>query len=141
MCCREVQDEQRERSMYGLRGGLVLGGCRSDCFFYMYFVSCEFVLGRCRCECFRDLYLQCRVHRCKRRCLLGVPGGIVQGADRQRGVRAVSEQYIFRGCRPELVVRAVPGERGVCVGQRVTDVLLLQERVCACGGDVDVQDL
>ena len=38
-------------------------------------------------------------------------------------------------------MRVVPGERGVCVGQCVTDVLLLQDRLCACGRHVDVQDL
>jgi len=65
--------------------------------------------------------------------------GIVQGADRQRGVRAVSEQHVF--CRPDLVVRAVPGERGVGGGERVAGLVLLQARVRACGGDDDVPDL
>ena len=38
-------------------------------------------------------------------------------------------------------MRCVPGERGVCVRQRVSELLLLQERVCAHGGHVDVPDL
>ena len=55
----------------------------------------------------------------------------------------LSDQHVFRcvGGVGGVGVRAVPGERAVGGGECLAGVLLLQERVCARGGDVDVQDL
>ena len=52
------------------------------------------------------------------------------GRDAGGNVSFVSDQYVFRGII--VLVPAVPGERSVVGGERVTGVLLLQERVCAC---------
>ena len=58
---------------------------------------------------------------------------------RERGehVCDLSEQHVFGG--GGVVVQSLPGERDVGGGERVAGVLLLQGRVCACGGRVHVQ--
>jgi hypothetical protein len=65
----------------------------------------------------------------------------VQVDERLGRVHELRSRHVLDGDGPELVVRAVPGERGVCVWERVAGVVLLQDRVCACGGHGDVQDL
>ena len=60
-------------------------------------------------------------------------------AGRGERVCELPKRHVFRGVG--VVVRAVPGERAVGGGERGPGVLLLQERVCACGGLVHVQDL
>ena len=51
----------------------------------------------------------------------------------------VPDQHVFRGIG--VLVSTVPGERALCVRECFARVLLLQERVCACGGLVHLPDL
>jgi hypothetical protein len=51
----------------------------------------------------------------------------------------LSNQHVFRGVG--VGVPGVSGERSVGGGERLARILLLQERICACGGLVHLPDL
>ena len=55
---------------------------------------------------------------------------------RLRGWNLLHEHRCVR-----VLVPGVPDERAVCGRQRVAGILLLQERICACGGLVHLPDL
>ena len=61
------------------------------------------------------------------------------GRDAGGDLRYVPDQHVLRGVG--VGVPAVPGERAFCGWECFARVLLLQERVCACGGLVHVPDL
>jgi hypothetical protein len=80
------------------------------------------ILGRGRCV---------SVHELLRRRVLGHGRG--------ERVRDLPEQHVLRG--GGVGVRRVPDERGVGGRECLAGVLLLPERVCACGGLVQLSDL
>ncbi len=113
------------KCLHELLGGDVLesDGCKCVCFMSGGYVlgrlscdKCEYVCVMPRRDAFkhirRDLF--CRVH--------GLP-----------------DQHVFRG--GSVGVPAVSGERDVGGRQHVARILLLQERVCACGRLVHVSHL
>ena len=51
-------------------------------------------------------------------------------------LHGLSDQLVFRGVG--VLVLGVPDERGVGGGKCLAGVLLLQDRICACGGLVHV---
>ena len=61
------------------------------------------------------------------------------GRDAGGDLRYVPDQHVFGGFR--VLLHIMPGERDVGGGECLARVLLLQERVCACGGLVHVPDL
>ena len=75
--------------------------------------------------------------QCGRLCQL--PGWLVRVDSRGKRLRELSDQHVFGG--GGVLVPGVSGERAVCGRQRVSGILLLQERVCACGGGVHLPDL
>ena len=88
-------------------------------------LSVRDVLASVGCE-------QCeRVQRLPCRYVLWCGGG--------ERVHVLSEQHVFRGFG--VVLPVVPGQLGVNGRQRVSGILLLQQRICACGGDIHVQGL
>ena len=63
-------------------------------------------------------------------------GVFTGGGERLHGL---PDQLVFRGVCG--LVRAVPDERAVGGGECLAGVLLLQDRICACGGLVHLPDL
>ena len=93
----------------------------------------RFVCGLCHWK-IQDEHWQCVVH--------GLRGWNVldeHGRDAGGDVSFVPDQHVFRGVG--VGVPAVPGERAFCGWEWFTRVLLLQERVCACGGLVHLPDM
>ena len=67
-------------------------------------------------------------------------GRDVRGQGRGEQLHVLPDQHVLWG-DGGVVVRGVSGERAVGGGECLAGILLLQERVCACGGRVHVPDL
>jgi hypothetical protein len=66
-------------------------------------------------------------------------GWIVRGGGRVERVCELPDQHVFRVGGVDLPT--VPGERDVGGGECLAGILLLQKRVCACGGRVHLPDM
>ena len=82
----------------------------------------------------QDKHWQCGVHRLRGWNVLDE-----HGRDTGGDVSCVPDQHVFRGVGVGLP--GVPGQRAFCGWECFTGLLLLQERVCACGGLVHLSDL
>ena len=109
---RQVQDEQRERDVHGLWCGLVFGGCWSYCYFQL----CE-LPRELKCAGLElghgCLYLQCRIHRRKRGCVLRMRRRQVQDEQRECRVYGLCGGDLLGDSRRKCV-------HGVCCGRRLS---------------------